>query len=113
MQNLFDDLKNLLRNDKRLVDDKGEILKNKIIELSLKLDKDLIKLLLSNEKIKKTFFTEADGVIIFDKDKFVRFVSNKQFLPDSYTSFKNKIGLIDEEGEFISEKKGSCSFLAL
>ena len=105
MQNLFDDLKNLLRNDKRLVDDKGEILKNKIIELSLKLDKDLIKLLLSNEKIKKTFFTEADGVIIFDKDKFVRFVSNKQFLPDSYTSFKNKIGLIDEEGEFISEKK--------
>jgi adenine-specific DNA-methyltransferase len=105
MQNLFEDLKNLLKNDKRLVDDKGEILKNKIIELSLKLDKYLIKLLLSNEKIKKTFFTEVDGVIIFDKDKFVRFVSNKQFLPDSYTSFKNKIGLIDEEGEFISEKK--------
>jgi adenine-specific DNA-methyltransferase len=105
MQNLFDDLKKLLRNDKRLVDDKGEILKNKIIELSLKLDKDLIKLRLSNEKIKKTFFTEVDGLIIFDKDKFVRFVSNKQFLPDSYTSFKNKIGLIDEEGEFISEKK--------
>jgi hypothetical protein len=33
MQNLFEDLKNLLKNDKRLVDDKGEILKNKIIEL--------------------------------------------------------------------------------
>ena len=44
MQNLFEDLKNLLKNDKRLVDDKGEILKNKIIELLLKLDKDLIKL---------------------------------------------------------------------
>jgi len=31
-------------------------------------------------------------------------VSNKQFLPDSYTSFKNKIGLIDDNDHFISEK---------
>jgi len=114
MQNLLEDLKKILKKDKRLVDDKGEILKNKIIELSLKLDKDLIKLLLSDEKIKKVFFVEiplpslraeAKQSLVFDKDKFVRFVSNKQFLPDSYTSFKNKIGIIDEEGEFISEKK--------
>jgi len=44
-------------------------------------------------------------VTIFDKDKFIKFVSNKQFLPDSYTAFKNKIGLVDEKDEFISEKK--------
>jgi len=114
MQNLLEDLKKILKKDKRLVDDKGEILKNKIIELSLKLDKDLIKLLLSDEEIKKVFFVEiplsslraeAKQSLVFDKDKFVRFISNKQFLPDSYTSFKNKIGIIDEEGEFISEKK--------
>jgi adenine-specific DNA-methyltransferase len=55
--------------------------------------------------MKKVFFVDVDGVLIFDKDKFIKFVSNKQFLPDSYTAFKNKIGLIDEKGEFISEKK--------
>ncbi|MCD7842448.1 MAG: site-specific DNA-methyltransferase, partial [Lachnospiraceae bacterium] len=27
---------------------------------------------------------------------------NRQFLPDSYTRFKNKIGLTDENGEIIS-----------
>jgi adenine-specific DNA-methyltransferase len=104
MQNLSNDLKNLLQKDERLVSE-GELLKNKIIELALKLDRDLIKLLLSDEKMKEVFFIEVDGTLIFDKDKFIKFVSNKQFLPDSYTAFKNKIGLTDEKGEFISEKK--------
>ena len=104
MKNLLEDLKKLLQKDERLVSG-GEILKNKIIELALKLDKDLIKLLLSDEKMKEVFFVDVDGTLIFDKDKFIKFVSNKQFLPDSYTAFKNKIGLIDEKGQFISEKK--------
>jgi len=104
MENLLNNLKSLLKKDERLVSE-GELLKNKIIELALKLDKDLIKLLLSDKKMKEVFFIEVDGTLIFDKDKFVKFVSNKQFLPDSYTAFKNKIGLIDEKGEFISEKK--------
>jgi len=104
MENLLNNLKKLLQKDERLVNE-GEILKNKVIELALKLDKGLIKLLLSDKKMKEVFFVEVDGTLIFDKDKFVKFVSNKQFLPDSYTAFKNKIGLIDEKGEFISEKK--------
>ena len=104
MQNLLDNLKNLLQKDERLVSE-GEFFKNKVIELALKLDKDLIKLLLSDEKMKEVFFIEVDKILIFDKDKFIKFVSNKQFLPDSYTAFKNKIGLIDGDGEFISQKK--------
>ena len=104
MENLLDNLKNLLQKDERLVSE-GRLLKNKIIELALKLDKDLIELLLSDKQMKEVFFTQVGKATIFYKDKFVKFVSNKQFLPDSYTSFKNKIGLIDEEGEFISEKK--------
>lgn len=105
MNKFFEILKNLLKKDERLVDKDGEILKNKIIELALALDKDLIKLLLTDEKIKSRFFIEVNGVLVFDKDTFIKFISNKQFLPDSYTAFKNKIGLIDEKGEFISEKK--------
>ncbi len=104
MENLLNNLRSLLQKDERLVSE-GGILKNKVIELALKLDKKLIKLLLSDKKIKEIFFVEVDGTLIFDKDKFIKFVSNKQFLPDSYTAFKNKIGLIDEKGEFISQKK--------
>jgi len=105
MNEFFEALKNLLKKDERLVDKNGEILKNKTIELALALDKNLIKLLLSDQKTKARFFIEVDGVLVFDKDTFIKFISNKQFLPDSYTSFKNKIGLIDEKEEFISETK--------
>jgi adenine-specific DNA-methyltransferase len=104
MENLLNNLKTLLQKDERLVNEDG-LLKNKIVELALKLDEDLIKLLLSDKRMKEVFFIDIDGVLVFDKDKFIKFVSNKQFLPDSYTAFKNKIGLVDEKGEFISEKR--------
>jgi len=104
MQNLLDGLKNILEQDERLVVD-GKLLKNKIIESALKLDADLIKLLLKSEYIKKHFFQEVDGIFVFDKIKFQKFVSNKAFLSDSYTSFKNKMGLVTENEEYLSESK--------
>jgi len=103
MQNLLDDLKGLLQQDERLVVD-GKLLKNKIIELILQLDPGLIKMLLSHQSIKKHFFQDVEGVIVFDKIKFQKFISNKAFLPDSYTSFKNRIGLTADD-EFIKENK--------
>lgn len=103
MENLLNNLKSLLQKDERLTSE-GELLKNKIIELALKLDRDIVKLLLSDKKMKEVFFIDVDGTLVFDKDKFVHFVSNKQFLPDSYTSFKNKIGLTVGD-EYLSEKK--------
>lgn len=103
MQNLLDDLKELLQQDERLVVD-GKLLKNKIIELALQLDPALIKMLLTHESIKRHFFQDVEGVMVFDKIKFQKFVSNKAFLPDSYTSFKNRIGLTVED-DFIKENK--------
>ncbi len=103
MENLLDNLKILLQKDERLISD-GEILKNKVIELAIKLDKDLIELLLTDKQIKEVFFAQIGKATIFDKDKFIKFISNKQFLPDSYTAFKNKIGLTEND-EFIKEKK--------
>lgn len=103
MQNLLNDLKEALEGDERLVKD-GKLFKNKIIELALQVDKDLIKQLLSSQSIKKNFFQGIEGVLIFDKIKFQNFVSNKQFLPDSYTTFKNKIGLT-VDNEYLTESK--------
>ncbi|MBL7738420.1 MAG: site-specific DNA-methyltransferase [Chitinophagaceae bacterium] len=103
MQNLFNDLKELLQQDERLVAD-GLLLKNKVIELGLQTDPMLIGRLLSSQSVKRHFFTELDDVLVFDKLKFQQFVSNKAFLPDSYTSFKNRIGLT-VNNEFISAAK--------
>lgn len=101
MQNLFNDLIFVLKDDDRLVVE-GKILKNKVVELALGMDASLLKLLLKSESLKKHFFIEVEGIMAFDKIKFQRFVSNKQFLPDSYTAFKNKIGLT-ANGEYLTE----------
>ena len=101
MQNLLNDLTQLLEQDERLVSD-GKVLKNKVVELALALDAGLLKLLLRDDGIKAHFFVEVDQVLIFDKIRFQQFVSNKQFLPDSYTAFKNKIGLA-VDGDYLTK----------
>jgi adenine-specific DNA-methyltransferase len=50
--NLLEELKSVLKKDERLVSD-DKLLKNRIVELGLKLDKDLIKLLLGNISLQK------------------------------------------------------------
>ena len=104
MKNIFEQLTDLLKNDERLVSQDGILLKNQTQELARKNDLALIKLLLSDKTIKQHFFFEVEKTLIFDKEKFIRFVSNKQFLPDSYTAFKNKIGLTAGD-EYVSENK--------
>ncbi len=81
----------------------GKLLKNKVTEDAIKLDENLIKLLLSDDAIKEHFFVSVNKVLVFDKDKFIRFINNKEFLPDSFTSFKNRIGLMSN-GEYTKEK---------
>ena len=106
MQNLFDTLKNILSEDKRFITEKGEILRNAVYEAGMKMDKSLLKMLLSNAATKEKFFQEVelDGnkTLVFDKVGFGWVVSNKEFLPDSYTRYKNKIGLVDGNDQYIS-----------
>lgn len=83
----------------------GVLLKNAIVEAALALRPELIAKLLTHEGLKRNFFTEVEGVLVFDKVKFQKFVMNKRFLPDSYTSFKNKVGLTNEDGDFLSESR--------
>ena len=106
MENLYTHLEqHVLRMDSNFCTEDGQLLKNKVVEAALALDPKLLHYLLEDEKLKSQFFKEVDGMLVFDKVKFQRFVLNKSFLPDSYTSFKNKIGLTNENGEFLSESR--------
>lgn len=88
----------------------GKLLKNKVIEHGLKLDSELLSLIHSEEKLREFFFTEVGDMKVFDKDKFMKFVSNKQFLPDSYTMFKNKIGLATDNEYFYENSNVVVNF---
>jgi len=93
----------LSKNDDYVVE--GKVDKNKIAELAHKFDAELVDLLASNKAMRKLFFVETkNDVLVFNKDKFIQFISNKEFLPDSYTAYKNKIGL-GTDTALLSEQK--------
>jgi len=100
---LYHILENVLRMEEQFCTTDGQLIKNSIVEAALSLQPKLIKLLLDNEELSANFFSDVEGVKVFDKVKFQRFVMNKSFLADSYTAYKNKIGLTDEDGRFLSE----------
>ena len=95
----------VLKQDKRFFTDNGELLRNSVYEAAMQMDSKLIKLLLSNEETKKRFFADVEGVLVFDKVGFGWVINNREFLPDSYTRYKNKIGLVNSRDEYISTSK--------
>lgn len=102
---LYHELEHLLRQESTYCMADGQLIKNKIVEDAFKLEPHLLHLLVSHKDLKDKFFQEVDGMWVFDKVEFERFVMNKSFLADSYTSFKNKVGLSVEDGRFISESR--------
>lgn len=103
MANFFEILVNVLKKDERFFTEDGTLLRNKVYESALNMDEKLLGLLLDNEETKKRFFVDVNGILVFDKVGFGWVVNNRQFLPDSYTRFKNRIGLIDSRGDLISQ----------
>ncbi len=102
MNNFFTEIENLLRAEERYFSQDGDFLRNAVYEDAMKMEPALIKLLLSNETAKSKFFRMVDGVAVFDKIEFGWVINNREFLPDSYTRYKNKIGLANSRGDYIS-----------
>ena len=100
----FDErLINLLKRNSDFVDDTGELLRDRIKHYAWQLDHDLINLLLTDKEIESKFFEEVSGRWIFNNNTFVDYINDKNFLDDSYTQFRNKIGLkIDDK--FLRER---------
>ena len=93
----------LAQNDTFMVE--GVLNKNKLTELARQYNPELLNLLMSDGKISNHFFSKLEtGVLVFKKDVFLQFLNNKEFLPDSFTAYKTKIGLATEN-KYISENQ--------
>lgn len=104
MQNLYNDLEKLLKGNKEfVVNDK--LNKSRIADAAYKYSETLLKFLLANEGLKNQFFREVAGTTVFMQREFLNFLNNKSFLKDSYTEYKNQIGLQDDKGEYFRENK--------
>lgn len=98
----FDTVLEVLKQDDRFFTTEGELLRNAVYESAMKMDSNLLKLLYQNETTKERFFTDVDGISVFDKVGFGWVINNRSFLPDSYTRYKNKVGLTNANGDYIS-----------
>ena len=93
----------LLKSDARFVDDAGELVTAAVTDRAWKIDHGLVRRLLSCAAIKAKFFDEIDGHWVFNTNTFIDYVSDKNFLANSYTRFRNRIGLnIDDK--FLRER---------
>ena len=93
----------LAQNDTFMVE--GVLNKNKLAEFARQYNPELLNILMSNDKISKYFFSTLDtGVLVFKKDVFLQFLNNKEFLPDSFTAYKTKIGLATGD-KYLSENQ--------
>lgn len=93
----------LAQNDTFMVE--GVLNKNKLAELARQYNPELLNLLMSDEKISNHFFSTLEtGSLIFKKDVFLQFLNNKEFLPDSFTAYKTKIGLATGD-KYLSENQ--------
>lgn len=97
------ELETLLKQDPRFVDEEGEIIKAAVADAAWKIDHQLIRLLLSSPSVKSNFFDDIEGYWVFNNNTFIDYISDKNFLDNSYTRFRNKIGLTID-GKFLSER---------
>lgn len=103
MSKNLDNVLEIFKDDER-INVNGEFIIGKIQELALKYDVKLMNTLMSEKDMKEHFFVEIDGTYIFKREEFIEFIGGKYYLHDSYTKYKNKIGLSDGN-QYIKENR--------
>ncbi len=100
---LFKIIEEQLKQEPNFVTDAGELKKWVVINKARNFDEELIGLLLDNQELKEKFFVEVKGTMVFNQNLFIQFLEQKNYLNDSYTQFKNKVGL-SIDGKYLKQR---------
>jgi adenine-specific DNA-methyltransferase len=100
---LYETLEKQLKKEPNYVTDSGELKKWVVINKAQNYDAELIGLLLDDKELKAKFFIEVKSVLVFNQSLFVQFLEQKNYLNDSYTAYKNKVGL-NIDGKYLKQR---------
>lgn len=104
-------IESLLRTKEEFTSADGEILSNKVYDAAVELSPELLDALMSDDETKGYFFAQtSNGTWVFNQQKFEWAITNNRFLEDSYTHYKNVIGLADASEKRLS-KQGEVSLI--
>lgn len=101
--NLYKILEKQLKKEPNFVTDNGELKKWVVLNKAQNFDEELIGLLLDNADLKEKFFVNVKGTLVFNQNLFVQFLEQKNYLNDSYTQYKNKVGLTID-GKYLKQR---------
>lgn len=100
---LYQTLESQLKKEPNYVSDNGELKKWVVLNKAQNFDEELIGLLLDSPDLKQKFFIEVKSTLIFKQNLFIQFLEQKNYLNDSYTQFKNKVGL-SIDGKYLKQR---------
>ncbi|MCZ2129667.1 MAG: site-specific DNA-methyltransferase [Bacteroidia bacterium] len=100
---LYEILEQQLKKELNFVTDDGELKKWVVLSKAQNFDEELIGLLLDNAELKEKFFVNVKGTLVFNQNSFVQFLEQKNYLNDSYTQYKNKVGLTID-GKYLKQR---------
>lgn len=100
---LYTTLEQQLKKEPNFVTDNGELKKWVVLNKAQNFDEELIGLLLDNADLKEQFFVNVKGTLVFNQNLFVQFLEQKNYLNDSYTQYKNKVGLTID-GKYLKQR---------
>lgn len=100
---LYEALSTQLKKEPNYVTDNGELKKWVVINKAQNYDAELIEYLLDEPTLKEKFFLQVAGVLCFNQSLFIQFLEQKNYLNDSYTQYKNKVGL-NIDGKYLKQR---------
>jgi adenine-specific DNA-methyltransferase len=100
---LYETLENQLKKENDFVTDENKLKKWVVIGKARNYDSTLIKLLLESKTLKEKFFVKVERTLVFKQEEFITFMEMKNYLNDSYTQYKNKVGLTID-GKYIKQR---------
>lgn len=100
---LYTTLEQQLKKEPNFVTDNGELKKWVVLNKAQNFDEELIGLLLDNTDLKEKFFVNVKNMLVFNQNLFVQFLEQKNYLNDSYTQYKNKVGLTID-GKYLKQR---------
>ncbi len=94
---IIQNMQELLKKSEKFCDKDGNIFVLGVLEAVEKIDIELVRLLIGDEKAKEQFFTKVEDVFVLNQNKLIEFFTMNEFSKNSYTSYTNKIGLIKKD----------------
>jgi len=102
-KNFEQKLKDLLKKNQKFVNKEGDLIKSEIVNHASNVNKDLVGLLIKDKEIRNTFFEKIEDYWVFNLNKFIEYIQDKNVFSNSVTKFESKIGL-NIDGKYLNER---------